>query len=62
MKKSKWIRMIAVVLVLLMCLAAFTACKKAEETPSESQSAEVSPSATQEISHDAVGSWPTAVQ
>ena len=52
MRKSKWIRMIAVVLVLLMCLAAFTACKKAEETPSESASAsaEVSPSATQEIS------------
>jgi peptide/nickel transport system substrate-binding protein len=42
--------MIAVVLALLMCLAAFTACKKAEETPSTSESTEVTPSATQEIS------------
>ncbi len=50
MKRNNWIRVIAVVLVLLMCLAAFTACKKAEVTPSESQSTEVSPSATQEIS------------
>lgn len=46
MKRNNWIRMIAVVLVLLMCLAAFTACKKAEETPSESPS---EPSATPEI-------------
>jgi len=49
-KRNNLIRVMAVVLVLLMCLAAFSGCKPAEVSPSESQSTEVSPSATQEIS------------